>query len=238
MVQLFTSQDSGIRKAADLRLAEEKGRKRQRFRPATFVYSLRSQDHTQNRRALSGAAKTMLKEEEDDERIQALCQLPTHGEMFHLWEDTSPEMWARAIQGLPPEPLKFVLNASFNTLPTNANLHLWGKKATDVCVLCYGARQTLLHILNNCPVVMGLRRYSQRHDAVLEVFGSFIRSHLPSNYSFSIDSPSGTYIFPHHITPTNLRPDIVWWSDLHKQLWLFELTSSHESLVAGARAVA
>ena len=76
MVQLFTSQDSGVRKAADLRLAEEKGRKRLRFRPATFVYSLRSQDHTQSRRALSGAAKTMLKEEENDER---LCQFPAKG---------------------------------------------------------------------------------------------------------------------------------------------------------------
>ena len=93
MVQLFTSQDSGVRKAADLRLAEEKGRKRLRFRPATFVYSLHSQDHTLSCRALSGAAQTMLKEEEDDERLQALCQLPAQGEMFNLWEDTSPELW-------------------------------------------------------------------------------------------------------------------------------------------------
>ena len=126
----------------------------------------------------------------------------------------------RALQGLPPEPLKFVLNVSLNTLPTNA---------------CYGARQTLLHVLNNCSVAMGLRRYNQHHDVVPEVFGSFIRSHLPSHYSFSIDSPSGTYIFPYHITPTNLRPDVVWWSNLYKELWLFELTISHESLVAGAR---
>ena len=37
-----------------------------------------------------------------------------------------------------------------------------------------------------------------------------------------------------HITPTTLRPDIVWWSDVEKQLWLFELTVSYETAVADA----
>ena len=40
---------------------------------------------------------------------------------------------------------------------------------------------------------------------------------------------------PHHIVPTNLQPDIVWWSDEKKELWLFELTISFETLVEDAR---
>ena len=140
-----------------------------------------------------------------------------------------------AAQCLPSEAFKFVLNASLGSLPTNASLHLWGKKASDTCSLCHGSRQTLLHVLNDCPVAMELRRYSIRHDAVLEVIASFVKAHLPSHYSISIDSPSDTYTFPHHIVPTNLRPDIVWWSDEKKELWLFELTISFETLVEDAR---
>ena len=48
-------------------------------------------------------------------------------------------------------------------------------------------------------------------------------------------SPSKPYSFPHHITPTNLRPDIMWWNDKQRELWLFELTVSYETLVADAR---
>ena len=81
---------------------------------------------------------------------------------------------------------------------------------------------------------MELRRYSSRHDAVLQVIGDFIKSHLATHYFFTIDSPSGVYSFPHHITPTSLRPDIVWWNDQQRELWLFELTVSYESLVADA----
>ena len=110
------------------------------------------------------------------------------------------------MQDLPPEPMKFALNASLNTLPTNANLHTWGKKPTDVCPLCQTTRQTLVHVLNNCPSAMELRRYSLRHHSVLQVFGDFIKSHLAPHFSISIDSPLKIYSFPHHITPTNLRP--------------------------------
>ena len=135
------------------------------------------------------------------------------------------------MQGLPPEPLKFTLNASLNTLPTNAVLHTWGKKPRDTCTLRREHRQSLLHILNNCQVDMDLRRYSERHDSVLKTFGDFIKSSLPPLYSVTTD----TYSFPHHITPTNLRPDIVWWGERQRELWLFELTISYETLMAEAR---
>ena len=83
---------------------------------------------------------------------------------------------------------------------------------------------------------MELRRYSRRHDAVLEVLGSFIKQFLPQQFTISIDSPTESYKFPQHITPTNLRPDMVWWCDQPtRELWLFELTISYESQVANAR---
>ena len=181
------------------------------------------------------AVKVILAEEEVDKRHQDLCQLPAQGEMARSWEETSPVLWVKAVQGLPPEPLKFALNASLNTLPSNANLHTWGKKSRDNFTLCKEHRQSLLHILNTCQVAMGLRRCSERHDSVLEVFGDVIKEYLPPHFSITIDHPSQDYSFPHHITSTNLRPDIVWWNEHQRELWLFELTISFESLMAEAR---
>ena len=231
MVQLLTSLDPGVRKAGDLQLVEERARQRLKFRPASLVDSILSQDHSQSRRALKKATKAILQEEEDNERYQQLCQLPAQGEMARAWK----ELWVKAVQGLPPEPLKFALCASTNSLPTNANLHMWRKKNSDICSLCQKYRQSLPHVLNNCPTAMDLRRYSKRHDEVLQVLGVFIRSHLPPLFSITIDSPTESYCFPHHITATNLRPDIVWWSEDRSELWFFELTISFESVVADAR---
>ena len=85
---------------------------------------------------------------------------------------------------------------------------MWGKKTMDNCILCQEHRQSLLHILITCQVAMG---YSERRDSVLKVFGDFIEASLPLHYYVTIDLPTRNYSFPHHITPTNLRPDIVWW---------------------------
>ena len=236
MVQLRMSHDPGVRKVASLRFLEEKKRLRKKFKPAAFVDSVFVLDPPLSRRAQTNAVKSLLAEEEQDQRHQSLCQLPVQGEMARAWDVSLPDLWVKAIQDLPPEPLKFILNASLNTLPTNSNLHRWGKKASDICTLCRVSSQSLEHILNNCSKAMELRRYSLRYDAVLDVIGDFIKSHLPPTFSVTVDSLSEVYSFPHHITPTNLRPDIVWWCDGRRELWLLELTISYETKVANARS--
>ena len=104
-----------------------------------------------------------------------------------------------------------------------------------MCPLCQQSRQSLPHVLNNCPAAMGLWRYSKRHDEVLQVLGDFIRAHILPHFSISIDAPTALYYFTSHITPTSLRLDIVWWSEDLRELWLLELTISYESVVADAR---
>ena len=144
----------------------------------------------------------------------------------------SHKSWVKAVQELPHEVMKFSINASLNTLPTNSNLQNWGKKAYSTCSLCHESRQSLSHVLNNCPRAMELRRYSKRHDEVLAILGDFIQTHLRQNFSITLELPLTTYSFPQHITPTDMRPDIVWWSEECKELWLLELTISYESQVA------
>ena len=65
---------------------------------------------------------------------------------------------------------------------------------------------------------MALRRYSARHDVVLKVLSSFVTTHLTPSHSICVDSVDSEYSFLHHISPTNLRRDVVWWSEEAKKI--------------------
>ena len=234
MAQFLTSQDPGVLRAAHLRIQEEEKAQRVTFKPATLVKQLRAQEPSRSRQALARAAKSLLAEEDDERRSEHLHSLPAQGLMSRCWGQKSPQLWVVAVEGLPPEPLKFTLNAVLDTLPTNSNLCRWGKKSHDTCPLC-SSRQSLSHVMNNCPTAMNLRRYSRRHDKVLEVLGGFIQEHLSPSFGFTIDLPSSVYSFPQHITPTDSRPDIVWWCEGSRSLWLLELTVSFEPQMEDAQ---
>ena len=115
--------------------------------------------------------------------------------------------------------MKFTLHSAVDTLPHNANLHLWKKRGDDSCSLC-GDRQTLIHVLNICPVALKARRFNVRHDAVLEIITATTSTFLQTTEKMSSDLCQ--YGFPHNIVPTTLRPDIVWWDDSKKRLLLIE----------------
>ena len=144
--------------------------------------------------------KSSLAEEEVTTLHQRLTNLPAQGEMARCWEHNSPTVWVKAVQMLPSEAMKYSLNATLDTLPTNSNLQRWGKKSYNTCTLCKNTRQTLAHVLNNCPVAMDLRCYSRRHDQVLATFGDFIKKHLPPSFSCTIDLPTITYHLYIHTT--------------------------------------
>jgi len=79
---------------------------------------------------------------------------------------------------------------------------------------------------------MDLRRYSKRLDEVLLLIVDFVRNHLHPSFLFTINLASMGYSFPQHITPTDMHPDIVWWSDERRELGMLELTISYEPNVA------
>ena len=139
------------------------------------------------------------------------------------------EGWANTIQSLQSQQMRFVLNAAEDTLPHNANLHLWGKKETAACPLC-GERQTLIHMLNNCRVALDLHRYNPRHDCVLSDLADTVKEKLPPSMHLSAYLGSD-YTFPQHITPTDLKPDIVWWDDEKNLLRIVELTIPFETTI-------
>jgi hypothetical protein len=117
--------------------------------------------------------------------------------------------------------LSFALNALTDTLPHNANLHLWGKSPTAICKFC-DQPQLLLHVLNACPYALNHRRYNDRHDSVLDSIYTFLKQAVPSTKSITADLPSLQYNFPQEMVCTNSRPDIVVWDQA--TITIIELT--------------
>ena len=81
----------------------------------------------------------------------------------------------------------------------------------------------------------GGMRYNTRHDSVLEVIADFVRDHLPESFEMTADLPDLPYNFPLVITPTDLRPDIVLWSQTLQSATLVE-PRAHRAAEGGERA--
>ena len=233
-IQLQTSRDPAAREVAQHHLDMQRSVVREVFRPAEIAQGVIEQNTNLCHKMLTRRAKALVVTEEDESMSDNLLRLPQQGKMMTLFEGNAAALWSRCVSKLPPEPLCFILNAAVESLPTNANLFKWGKRPSPSCALCHSDRQSLLHALNNCPIVMTLRRYSARHDEVLRVLSAFIRTHLPPSFSICVDTVESEYSFPHHISPTNLRPDVVWWSDEVKEIRLLELTISYETVMEQA----
>ena len=185
-------------------------------------------DPGMSRNKLSKVAKNMVKEEDTEMKSSLMMASQRRGEALRLAEGEAATQWASALENLTPFQLKFALNACQDTLPHNSNLALW-KGHPSECKLC-GERQTLLHVLCNCPVALQLRRYNVRHDDVLRVIFMLLKEHLPANHSIIADlQDQPIYVFPPHVARTDLRPDIVIWNDVTRSVLLFELTVCHES---------
>ena len=105
--------------------------------------------------------------------------------------------------------MKFILNASLDSLPTRVNLLQWGKSLTDKYTNCH-SRETTNHIINCCKTYLDQGRYTWRHDNILNYIANSIDT---SKCDFHIDikdyqtSAGGTIPANFHITP--LKPDIV-----------------------------
>jgi hypothetical protein len=230
-VQLLLSHDHSVRAIAKHQLCLETANNRQKFRPSETAQLVMDAHPGVHRKVLVKRVRNLIAAEEGEELATSLHALPQQGGMARHFEGNAAAVWAKCLEKLPPEPLRFALNAAVDTLPTNCNLHRWGKRPSAMCPLCNGSRQSLQHVLNNCSKSMELRRYSDRHDQVLHILSSFVKRHLPPSFSMTTDLHDQRYLFPQHITPTTLWPDIVWWSEEKRVLWLCELTISYETVM-------
>ena len=225
---LLTSRDSVTRWIAHRSIQREKSQVRTLFKPVSFSRDVMKDDPGVRRQILTKRVKCAVSVEDAMARKKHMESLPVQGQMMRVGSYAA-DIWATAVSRLGSEAMKFVLNAATDTLPTNSNLAKWRNGAVSRnCKLC-GHQQSLLHVLNSCEVALQLRRYNMRHDKVLSIIAELAQSYLPDSHHLTVDLSEESYSFPSHIIPTNLRPDLVIWSDVCKKLCLVELTISYES---------
>jgi hypothetical protein len=225
--QLLTSQDSCVRFLAERGLKNELSLARKQFRPAVEAREALKISPGCSRKALTKSAKALVSEEVNSSRLDNLQGLERQGQLSRCTSPSCAPIWSRAVLALPEDQLKFAINAAVDVLPHNSNLYLWRKRKDSSCPLCH-ENQSLLHVLNNCSVARNYRRYNVRHDSILSVITETVSRNIPPTTSMTADI-SDTYEFPHHIIPTDLRPDLVWWDEAHKSITLVELTVCFET---------
>ena len=231
--QILTSADACVCHLAERELHQNLSLSRRKFKASVAVQEVTMMDPDFTRRSLTARAKGYVQAADDVDRLDNLQRLEKEGQMSRLSTPQVAEIWAKAVESLPDEIMTFSLNSAVDTLPHNvhSNLHLWKKKESSSCALC-GEKQSLIHVLNACNVARDRRRYNVRHDSVLKEVVTTIQEFLPPTYELTADT--GSYRFPQHIVPTDLRPDIVWWNNKDHVLCIAELTIAFETCFTAA----
>ena len=142
-----------MRQIAEKSLQRDLTLKRSKFRSSVTVKEVMVGNPDFTRRSLSNQAKAMVQEEVCNEKHDQLLSLEGEGQMFRLASSDAAEIWGRTLVELSDKHRKFTINSTVDTLPHNANLHLWRQRKDDTCPLC-GNRQTLIHVLNTCLVAL------------------------------------------------------------------------------------
>ena len=148
--------------------------KRSKFRP---VREVMVGDPNFTRKSLSNGTKALVEDDANEMRRDELLSLEKEGQMFRHHTCESAGLGGRTLLQLPEEHRRFVTNGAVATLPHNANLQLWKKRQDNKCPLC-GERQSLIHVLNTCPVALNARRFNQHHDVVLKKITTTVSSSL------------------------------------------------------------
>ena len=164
-------------------------------------------------------------------RMKHAQSLECQGQVFRCSEDGAASIWSKAVSKNYPLSSWVLPQCCQDTLPHNANLAMWRRREglSSARKLC-GERQTLLHVLNNCPKALNMRWYNERHNTVLEVISKFMAKSLPEEYQLLADLPQfQPYVFPPHIATTDQRPDIVVWNSTNQEVWVIKLTVCFET---------
>ena len=132
-------------------------------------------------------------------------------------------IWSSVQSKLPKNIFNFTIRYINNTLPTRKNLHKWGVSTTSECAFCLSP-ESLLHIVAGCKTYLNEGRFTWRHDSVLNLIASTLKS---LNYSnLYVDLPG--YLSPSVITGDTLRPGLVLTIE-NKCIYILELTIGFES---------
>ena len=90
-----------------------------KFKPAVVVRDVMCEDPGQGRKTLKLRAKRKVTQEDNAARLDHLTSLEKQGQMIKGTTANPATIWAKTIQALPQQQMKFALNAALDTLPHN-----------------------------------------------------------------------------------------------------------------------
>ena len=209
--------DQSVNTAVDVALLREASNKKLSLRTETSAQSVFSTAVTSlsspspSVKIIKAKVKAILSsaiQVRSTEKLESLVlQGGLLGQMVHL--GATPE-WSAQLTNMRSGSLKFMMNASINTLPTMDNLLRWGKTKSDKCKLC-PARDSTYHMLNTCSVGLLQGRFKWRHDNVLAFLFSLFKN-CPGK-TVTADLPEGNMYGGSTISPnllvTSKTPDLV-----------------------------
>lgn len=191
------------------------------FLPTSIIQDLLERNPHLSKNHLKKQAAAVVSSQDEMSQLRHLRSLEVQGECYRLDKDQSVDIWSRAVSSLPDLIFKFALNATLDTLPHLKNLKKWGKSPTDECPLCCKT-QSLVHVLNACQISLSDHRFTNRHNEILLKIAHFIQDNT-KYWIMIVDHPTKVYRRPTFLV-SDLRPDIVLWSDERRQVRLVELT--------------
>ena len=181
--------------------------------------------------------KSIIRNEIKEKWNDKVKSLTLQGQFLEILESSRSDInWKSLMHNLPRNILQFFLNCAIDTLPTNSNLVRWNKRSSPACNLCRN-KETLLHTLNNCTVMLNQGRYSWRHNSVLMKLYESLKPHLPESAKIFCDLPglmTGVSTIPTDILITLLRPDLVIVDYNEKTMSIVELTIPFDSNIESA----
>ncbi|GFO20742.1 reverse transcriptase [Plakobranchus ocellatus] len=114
-----------------------------------------------------------IRNKEDSTRVKKTVQQSRQGQWTNWDTAIQRSLTWNDIWHMAPLRISFLIRSVHDLLPSNANLVRWGKRDDPTCPLCQG-RQTTEHVLSSCKVALSQRRYTWRHNRVLQELASVI----------------------------------------------------------------
>ena len=182
-------------------------------------------------------AKKSLKSDYVKTAAQHILNLQLQGQSFkeihRMITKPNISIWSKAMESISATKLIFARKALSQVLPTAANLVRWKRSTDPIChQYTSGLPQTNKHVLSNCSSDIALRRYTKRHDDILTILMSWIKSELPVTSLLYADLPCSDCLSISDLF-VNCRPDIAVCD--RRNITILELTVCHETNLEKSR---
>ena len=118
------------------------------------------------------------KEIEDTYAISKAVQLKVQGQWTRWLNYIQQNFSWKSLLAMPVNLSSFCISSTCDTLPSPSNLKRWKLTTEASCFLCNKDPCTTSHILGACKVALSQGRFTFRHDNVLRIIITNIRSSI------------------------------------------------------------